>query len=222
VELQIPVNAPTRKAGLAVIALHGRGQPVAALRGSISVIEALDVQIVFPEASGGQWYPRSFLAPLSENEPALTQALATVTRTFESLLRSGYDRRQVILLGFSQGAALAAEFVGRLAGGRIGGLIAWTGGRLGPPGCTWAESDRMDSMPVLVTGSDDDPFVPWCRCRSTAEHFSRRGASTLCRIENRPHAIDGADLALAKELIAKVAASRLGSENATVETGGRR
>ena len=119
-------------------------------------------------------------------------------------------------MGFSQGAALACEFVARLAGGPIGGLVAWTGGRIGPPGCTWSESGWLDAMPVLVTGSDNDPFVPGGRCRATAEHFSCRGAATLCRMQMRPHAIDATDLALARALIDGVAAGSPESHQSNV------
>ena len=52
---------------------------------------------------------------------------------------AGVSRDRIVLLGFSQGACLATEFMIRNAS-RFGGLIAFSGGAIGPPGTAWDES----------------------------------------------------------------------------------
>ena len=188
--------------GLAAIALHGRGQNAQAIRSIVLDIGMKQLEVVCPEAPDGCWYPYSFLAPLKDNEPWLSASLATVEQCFHGLVKeSGYAREQIVLIGFSQGAALASEFVGRTMLGPIGGLIAWTGGRIGPLGCTWGELHQLAGMQVLMTGSDVDQFVPGDRVRDTAAHFARRKAATTCRMEGRPHAVDKTDIALAKQVL---------------------
>lgn len=192
----------------AVIGLHGRGQSVTSIRQLITMIGISDIEIIVPEATGGTWYPRSFLAPLSENEPHLSNALATIETARAHFLGEGYQRSQIVLVGFSQGAALACEFVGRSKNACVGGVVAWHGGRIGPPTIAWPEADGLYGVQVLLTGGDVDPFVPADRTRATVAHLQKRGATVASRIEDRPHAVDQKDLQLARDLLVSVDAHR--------------
>ncbi len=86
-----------------------------------------------PQAAGNSWYPYSFLAPIEQNEPALTSALHRVEELVADISRAGMGRERIVIAGFSQGACLASEFVARHAA-RYGALIAFSGGLIGPPG----------------------------------------------------------------------------------------
>ena len=87
--------------------------------------------LVAPQAPDHTWYPSRFLAPFEENEPALSESLATVGRVVEEAREAGIPEERLVLVGFSQGACLAAEWTAR-HGKRLGGLVAYNGGLIGP------------------------------------------------------------------------------------------
>ena len=67
-----------QQAQAALVMLHGRGDSA---DGILSLADALDVAgytLLAPQASGYEWYPYTFLAPLAQNEPWLSSALKKV------------------------------------------------------------------------------------------------------------------------------------------------
>ncbi|MCC7035061.1 MAG: dienelactone hydrolase family protein [Acidobacteria bacterium] len=94
---------------------------------------------------------------------------------------AGVPRDRVVVLGFSQGACLATEFALRHAS-RIGGVVAFSGGAIGPAGTTWYESGHFDGTPVFFGCSDVDSHVPASRVIESAELCARMGASVTTRI----------------------------------------
>jgi len=136
-------GAPIGDARLAVINLHGRELGAAA---AIELAERLALPgtvHVIPEAAERTWYPASFLAPLAANQPRLDEALARVGEIVRELALP------TVLLGFSQGACLALEYLVRHGG--VAAAIAFTGGLIGPPGTTWS-SAAIAGTPVLRAG----------------------------------------------------------------------
>ncbi|HWC00521.1 MAG TPA: hypothetical protein VG672_27635, partial [Bryobacteraceae bacterium] len=130
-------GAAVEKATAAMVLLHGRGALAAsilALAGEFQKAEIVQsVAFVAPQAAGSTWYPNSFLAPRASNEPWLGSALNRVESVVESLVESGLSRERILVCGFSQGACLATEFVASHPA-RYAGLIAFTGGLIGPLG----------------------------------------------------------------------------------------
>ncbi len=109
---------------------------------------------------------------------------------------------RVALVGFSQGACLATEFVARNPR-RYGALAAFVGGRIGPPGTRFAAQGDLAGTPVLVAAGDPDPHVPWSRVEETAANLEAMGARvTRRRRPGFPHSIHPEDLATARELLA--------------------
>ena len=90
-----------------------------------------DIAYLAPQASGHTWYPYSFVAPRESNEPFLSSALAKVETVVRSIEQTGVHRERIVIAGFSQGACLSTEFVVRHPA-RYGGLVALTGGLIGP------------------------------------------------------------------------------------------
>ena len=68
-------GAPFDRARAAVVILHGRGDSADGILGLAEEFAQPDVAYIAPQAAGHQWYPYSFLAPLSRNEPHLSSAL---------------------------------------------------------------------------------------------------------------------------------------------------
>jgi len=183
-------------AAAAVVAIHGRG---ATARSVVQLVEQAarhdrtdidppeDLAILAPQATRNTWYPNSFLADLEANEPHLSSALGLVERTVDRAA-DAVGREHVVLLGFSQGACLASEFLARNPD-RYGGLAALSGGRIGPEGIDWDEEATLAAAdgdlagtPAFLGCSDVDPHIPEKRVHETADSLSALGADVTVEI----------------------------------------
>ncbi|GGX95639.1 phospholipase [Massilia dura] len=191
----------------AVIALHGRGQPPAFIDDLLVRLNRPSLRYATPRAPGDAWYPERFMAPRELNQPQLDAALATLDEQVYQLEAAGLERAQIVLLGFSQGACLACEYLYRHPG-RWGGLVALTGGLIGPEGTTWPTlADSLAGTPVLMTNGDVDPWVPLARTRASADVFRAMGGRVAERVyPGRPHAIDADEVANVRNLLDELAA----------------
>jgi glyoxalase family protein len=194
-------GAAVTRATVAVILLHGRGASAEDILGLAGQMSDERIAYLAPQAAEHRWYPYSFLAPLAENEPWLSSALAKVATTMALALEAGIPRERIVLCGFSQGACLASEFVARHPA-RYGGLIALTGGLIGPPGVDLRHPGDLTGMPALFSSGDPDPHVPWSRVVESAEQFTAMGAEVRTqRWEGRPHTVFPQEIKAARELI---------------------
>jgi predicted esterase len=159
----------------AALLFHGRGRTPDEMIELAARMAVPRVAYLAPTADGNTWYPYSFLEPLERNQPALSQALAAYAALVADLLGRGIAQRQLVLIGFSQGACLTAEYAVRHAG-RYGGVALFTGGLIGPPGTRWEYPGAFDGTPVFMGGSATDAFVPLARMRESAAIFSAMGA----------------------------------------------
>ncbi len=208
------VGAPIARTGAdpgeaeaGMVLLHGRGATAEDILTLADELRHPDFAYLAPQAAGQTWYPYSFLVPLEHNQPHLDSALALVGRLVESLETAGLERERIVLLGFSQGACLALEWALRHPR-RYGGVVALTGGFLGPPGETRRFTGDFAGTPVLLGAGDPDPHVPWARIEETAEAFRGLGASvTLRRYPGLGHAVHPEELELTRELMARVAST---------------
>lgn len=189
-----------------MILVHGRGASAADILGLVDELWYPGLAYLAPEAADGSWYPYSFLAPLAHNEPWLTSALKALGRVVAQAGAAGIPRARVIVAGFSQGACLATEFVARHAD-RFGGLVAFTGGLIGPPGTAFAYGGDLAGTPVFLGAGDPDPHVPWTRVEETASVLSRLGGQvTLRRYPNMPHTITRDEIEEARKIVLQVTA----------------
>lgn len=188
----------------AVVLLHGRGasaQDILTLRAELGA--SFDTQLAWlaPQAAGSTWYPYSFLAPREENEPYLSSALKKVEAVLASIEAAGIERSRIVIAGFSQGACLTSEFVATHPA-RYAGMIAFTGGLIGPQGSDVSHTGELAGTPALLMGGDPDPHVPWSRVEQTAEVLRGMGAQVgMHRFPDKPHSISWAELAHARALL---------------------
>jgi phospholipase/carboxylesterase len=192
----------------AVILLHGRGASASDILGLADDIYYPELTYLAPQAAGNTWYPNSFLAPLEQNEPWLSSALKKVKDVVDSIVSSGVPRRKIVLAGFSQGACLSTEFVARHAD-HYGGLIAFTGGLIGPPGTRFQYAGSLAGMQAFLGSGDPDPHVPWQRVEASAGVLAEMGAEvTLRRYQGMPHAISEDEIQSAKPIIESLTRAR--------------
>jgi phospholipase/carboxylesterase len=189
----------------AVILIHGRG---ASAEDILSLAEEFDhpeFAYLAPEAAGNTWYPHSFLAPITQNQPWLDSALSCLGRVVEGAKAAGVPGNKIALVGFSQGACLATEFVARNAA-RYGGLVAFTGGLIGPPGTKFAYPGDLVGTPCFFGAGDPDPHVPWERVQESVAVLSALGAAVSSRrYPGLPHTINQDEIEQAKQLLSHLA-----------------
>ena len=211
-------GAPLDEAPGAVVLVHGRGDSARGILGLAAALGRPDLAYLAPQAAGGAWYPRSFLAPLEANEPGLSSGVRAVMRAVAQAEAAGIDRAHLVLGGFSQGACLATEAAARNAG-RWGGVFALSGGLIGtgpgpagaPPlfGMGGAFDDksfdydgRMDGTPVFVGCSDVDPHIPLARVERTADVLRRLGADVDLRVyRGFGHAVNADEIEAVRALL---------------------
>ena len=163
------------------ILVHGRGGSAEDVLGLAAAIGGDRTAWLAPQAAGSAWYPYSFLAPIESNEPWLSSSLALLDRLVARCSEAGLTPDRVVLLGFSQGACLSAEYAARRAR-RYGGLVLLSGGLIGPPGTPRDYEGSLVGTPVFLGCSDVDPHVPVGRVHETAQVFERMGAEVDERI----------------------------------------
>jgi phospholipase/carboxylesterase len=191
-----------------VILLHGRGasaRDILGLAPAINLDSSEDKRLTFlaPQAGGWEWYPQSFLAPREANEPGLSSALKKIESIVELALAAGVPREKIAIGGFSQGACLTSEFAATHPA-RWAGLIAFTGGLIGPLGSDVSHTGDLAGTPALLLSGDPDPHVPWSRVEETAAVLTSMGAVvTLRRYPGKPHSVNEEEVELARALVEK-------------------
>jgi phospholipase/carboxylesterase len=190
----------------AVVFLHGRGASADDILGLAQNFDLPELANLAPEAAEHTWYPYSFLSPIEQNQPWLDSALKLVGETVQRAIAAGIERQNVAIVGFSQGACLATEFVARNAA-RYGGLVAFTGGLIGPPGAKFVYSGDLAGTPCFLGAGDRDPHVPWKRVEESAAVLSDLGAAvTLRRYPGLPHTINQDEIDHAKIILRRIGA----------------
>ena len=195
------LGARLNQAAAAMILLHGRGASAEDILGLAAEMYDERISYLAPQAAGHSWYPYSFMSPVQENEPWLGSALAKVAQTVQLALDAGVAREHIVVCGFSQGACLSTEFVATHPA-RYGGLIAFTGGLIGPPDADLHHAGDLAGMPALFSSGDPDPHVPWTRVLASAEQFTAMGAEVSTRrYEGRPHTVLPREIESAREIL---------------------
>jgi predicted esterase len=185
----------------AVVLLHGRGGSAEDILSLAQPLYREGLVYLAPQAAGHTWYPNSFLAPREANEPYLDSALAKIASVVASIESAGITRDHILIAGFSQGACLATEFVASNPA-RYAGLIAFTGGLIGPPDANLQHKGSLAGTPALFLSGDPDPHVPWQRVQASAVELDRMGGViTVRRDPGRPHTITPEEIELARTLI---------------------
>ena len=170
-----PVLTAGRKfseAAGAIILVHGRGASAEDILQLRDELDYPELAYVAPQAAENTWYPYSFLAPIEQNEPWLTSALNKLKNIVGNITREGIPQAKIVIAGFSQGACLASEFVARNAA-NYGGLIAFTGGLIGPPGTDFHNTGKLSGTPVFL-GAGLPMFPPGKFAETRLADRSRR------------------------------------------------
>jgi len=185
----------------AMIFIHGRGATAESILMLADEFNTDGFHLAAPQASGFQWYPHSFLAPTERNEPGLSSGLQVIHDMITDLESKGIGRDKIILLGFSQGACLASEFVARHPA-KYGGLIALSGGLIGDSVLPENYSGSLEDTPVFMGCSDVDPHIPVERVHESAEILEGLEASVTKKIyPGMGHTVNEDEIMESKKII---------------------
>lgn len=194
-------GTPLGEARAALILLHGRGGDAADMLGLAGHLGVPGLACLAPEAAGNTWYPHRFVEPVSRNEPWLSGALAVVDGV---VAQTGLPPEKIAILGFSQGACLALEYVWR-SRQRFGAVLGLSGGLIGDSLPPVASGSAFAGLPVLLGCSRQDAHIPLGRVLETEERFRAEGAAVTTRLyEGGFHGVTEDEIALAREILAKL------------------
>jgi len=194
-------GAATIDAAGAMILIHGRGASAQSILTLANEFNAPQLHYVAPQAESYQWYPFSFLAPTEQNEPGLSSGLQAVYDIITGLEASGIKKETIILLGFSQGACLASEYVARHPA-TYGGLAALSGGLIGSSVSAENYSGSLKGTPVFLGCSNIDPHIPKERVDETETILDGLGADVTKSIyKGMGHTVNDDEIAHVKKII---------------------
>jgi phospholipase/carboxylesterase len=166
-----------------------------------------DFALLAPQATGNSWYPLSFLARPSDNEPRLSSALKLLDDTVTEIVGNGISKENIYFLGFSQGVCLTVEFTARNAT-RYGGVAAFTGGLIRDK--IYSENYQGDfaNTPVFIGASCPDPHMPDELVYATSNILKQMNANVTKKIyDNMGHTINQDEIENANKLILNPALS---------------
>jgi phospholipase/carboxylesterase len=203
----VQAGASLDAAATAMILVHGRNAAPANILDLFARLDRPNVAALAPAATGGTWYPYSFLAPRDQNEPGISSGLYVLEMLVIDLLKRGFAAENLVLLGFSQGACLAAEFAFRRP--RLyGGVMVLSGGLIGPLGTTWpdAAARSLDNVPIFLGCSDVDAHIPAERVLESEAVFIRMGARVVRRLyPGMGHLVNEDEIAFVRSTLDEVA-----------------
>jgi predicted esterase len=159
------------------------------------------IRWIAPYADNGLWYPGRFMEPLESNEPFLTRSVERCHRLVMDASEGGrLSPHQLFLVGFSQGACIAAEYALRHPGA-CAAMVVFSGCLMGPPGTNWrpAGGKTLRGLKVFISGSDVDGWIPEERTRQTADVLASLGADVEMHVyPSRPHIVSNLEIAEAR------------------------
>jgi len=200
----LTAGVPLDRARAVMVMVHGRGATANDILTVANELAQPEFAYLAPQAAGNTWYPNSFLAPISSNEPGLSSGFAVIVDVLAQVSRASIPRERTMLLGFSQGACLTLEFAARHAR-RYGGLAGLSGGLVGPDGTPRDYAGTLLGTPILLGCSDVDPHIPKERVQHTAEVLRRLGGDLTMRLyPNMGHEINQDEIALVRGMMAKL------------------
>ncbi len=157
-----------------------------------------------PYAQGGLWYPGRYMDTIDANEPQLTRS---VERCHWLVLEGAEGGRlgpeQMFIVGFSQGACVAVEYVLRHPAS-VAAIVVFTGCLIGAPDTIWktAGGQSLKGLSVFLTGSDADEWIDPARTEETARVLKELGAEVeLHMYPGRPHIVSKEELAAARAFL---------------------
>jgi predicted esterase len=192
-----------------IVALHGRNATAESIFARALEISENDpeVAIVAPQTFDNSWYGGRYFEARAVLGAELERAVAEVSTLLDAVTAK-VPAERVVLMGFSQGACLAAEVFTRRSE-RLGGLCVFSGAGIGVPSEDRPPGDGVRQTPVLLGSSDGDPWVNRPDIERTQALFERAGANVTVRfVPGNVHAIHEVHRDEARKLVERAKRDR--------------
>jgi phospholipase/carboxylesterase len=197
----VTAGTPVADADAALVAVHGRGATAESIVDMTGRLHRDGLAVLAPQAADNTWYPHSFLEPVEKNEPGRSSGLEAVDNAVRTATDAGVPVENVLVLGFSQGACLASEYVARNPR-RYGGAVAFSGGLIGQSIDPEDYEGDLDGTPYFVGCSDVDPHIPVERVDITVKTFEGLNADVEQRIyEGMGHGVNEDEMRYVKGMV---------------------
>jgi len=187
--------------GFVAVFIHGRTQSSSDMQVVANRLNIAGMPCIAIDAADNSWYPNQFMEPFAKNQPRLDFALQRLDQLLGELNERGIPNEHVAIVGFSQGACLACEYVFRKQQ-PFAALVAYTGGLIGPEETRWEPTGNLKGMPVFLSNGDEDPWVPLGRTRQTLEVFMAMGARVELKVyPGRSHEVSDDEIRISRTLL---------------------
>lgn len=170
------------EAGVLCVFIHGRTQsPEDMIEQVVGRLSVPGVSFCLPRAKGNSWYSARATDALTEaTRDELTVSLDYINGLAGGLRQAGGADKPLLIGGFSQGACLSLEYA-MAFGPWNGAMVNLTGCRVGQARDERPSRD-LDGMPVYLTGSDQDPWIPVSAFAEASEALGRARARLRCEL----------------------------------------
>jgi phospholipase/carboxylesterase len=189
------LGASPEEALVHCIFIHGRTQsPEDMVEQVISRLKTQGVAFILPRAQSNSWYDARAVDPLTpETRQQVDRSVLHIVELLSQLAGGKRHAKPLLIGGFSQGACLALEYAMR-HGPWGGALASLTGCRVGTSSCDLPFAD-LDRMPVYLTGSDKDPWIPVDAFANAAAALARARSQLRCDvIPDRAHEVSAQEI----------------------------
>jgi phospholipase/carboxylesterase len=205
----LQTGVPIDKATTVGIVVHGRGQsPKIMQEHIVARLQTPNICFLLPAASQNSWYDARAIEPLTAvTRQQLQQSLLGIHAAMTQALSAA---KPVVLIGFSQGACLCMEYA-FANGGWHGALACLTGCRVGVASDDRPRTD-LKGMPVYLSGSDADPWIPVADFAFAAGEFGAAKAKLRCDVlPGRPHEVSDLEIKVLEDILAAQTAAQTNS-----------
>jgi phospholipase/carboxylesterase len=197
------LGAELAKARAICVFVHGRTQTPEDMQSQvIRHLNTAGVAYALPRQPTKSWYAAKAVDALTDGtREQLTASLDALADLITHLRAK--STAPLLLGGFSQGACLSLEYAFR--GGKVDAIAALTGCRVGTPACTRPNAP-LDHLPIYLTGSDNDPWIPTTAFAQTFEALSLARAQVRAEsFPGRAHEVSAAEIAVLDQMLAALA-----------------
>lgn len=189
--------------------VHGRTQsPEDMIEQVVGRLAGDDIAFVLPRAENNTWYAARATDPLChETRNELRASLDYIRDVVRAFREAGGEDKPVLVGGFSQGACLVMEYAMRF-GPWDGAMVNLTGCRVGQMTDERPHAD-LNGMPVYLTGSDSDPWIPVTAFAEASESLGRARAKLRCELfPGREHQASAMEVAALDAMLSDLAGGR--------------
>lgn len=184
-----------------VIWMHGLGATNHDFDDVVPLLQDLNLHFVFPAApnlpvtiNGGMvmpaWYDILTFddPPLREEESSVRKSATSVVALIEREIAKGVPAAKIVLMGFSQGAAMALHTGSRFPE-RLAGIAVLSGYLLLPNQFETERSPANADTPILFCHGTHDPVVKFDLGRRSYEAVAQAGAHAEFHAFPMPHTL---------------------------------